>query len=304
MAVTMQEAYSTILNEKVSAQEVDKPANEHLKKGLECESCRISVAHRTRHPRNEREIPALFYRKGGENHKEFCSYNTIGRINMIARDSDNDILKSITDKTFSFRLTMIHEPLEELGKQDTKQGKDQNKTLNQKDRNYHSRGKLNSYLSTMKKIIELRNILEKQNELNSIIEIEMHGRKIKWNDFYYEPHRYIQSFNYIKKLEWKNRHPICIEGIVDSVRYIEMSGKYAINLRWGKKGINSKGIEQIPSPSIFFDAGTLSPEDIKTGQHIAVCALCTPRMNAGKVREFLNTNAHLYHKNQLVILSD
>lgn len=189
MAVTMKEAYSTILNEKVSAKEVDKPANEHLKKGLECEICRISVAHRTRHPKNEREIPALFYLKSGETHKEFCSYNTIGQISMIARDSDNDILKSITDKTFSFRLTMIHKPLEELGEQDKKQGKDQNKISNQKDRNYHSKGKLNSYLSTMRKIIELRNILEKQNELNSIIEIEMHGRKIKWNDFYYEPHR-------------------------------------------------------------------------------------------------------------------
>lgn len=29
MAVTMQEAYSTILDEKVSAQEVDKRANKH-----------------------------------------------------------------------------------------------------------------------------------------------------------------------------------------------------------------------------------------------------------------------------------
>lgn len=32
MAVTMQEAYSTILDEKVSTQEVDKLANKHLKK--------------------------------------------------------------------------------------------------------------------------------------------------------------------------------------------------------------------------------------------------------------------------------
>ncbi|PFD60104.1 hypothetical protein [Bacillus thuringiensis] len=304
MAVTMKEAYSTILNEKVSAQEIDEPVNKHLKQELECGVCRIPVAHRTRHMRNEVDIPALFYRKGGINHEEFCSYNTLGQIKVIARDSDDDILKSVEDKTFLFRLNMIHEPLEELKNQNTKPKNDQNKALNKKDRTYHSSGSLNSYLSTMKKIIELRNILEKQTELHSIIEIEMHGKRIKWSDFYYEPNRYIQAFNYIKQLEWKNRHPICIEGIVDSVRYIEISDKYAINLRWEKKGINSKGIEQIPSPSIFFDAGTLSPDDIKAGQHIAVCSLCSPRMNGGKVREFLNTNAHLYHKNQLVILSD
>ncbi|SIR47719.1 hypothetical protein SAMN05878494_3941 [Bacillus cereus] len=304
MAVTMKEAYSTILTEKVSAQEIDKPVNKHLKQGLECVDCRIPVSHRTRHMRNETEIPSLFYRRGGINHEEFCSYNTLGQIKVIARDSDDDILKSVEDKTFLFRLTMIHEPLEKLKNQDTKPEKDQNSAPNKKDRNYHSSGKLNSYLSTMKKIIELRNILENQTELHSLIEIEMDGKKIKWNDFYYEPSHYIQAYNYLKRLEWKNRHPICIEGIVDSVRYIEMSGKYAINLSWGKAGLSSKGIKQISSPSIYFYPGTLSPEDIKKGQHIAVCALCTPGKNGGKVREFLNANAHLYHKNQLVILSD
>lgn len=304
MAVTMKEAYSTILNEKISAQEIDKPVNKHLKQGLECVDCRIPIAHRTRHMRNETEIPSLFYRKGGINHEEFCSYNTLGQVNVIARDSDDDILKSVEDKTFSFRLTMIHEPLETLKNQEGKQEKNQKKELNTKDRTYHSNGNLNSYLSTMKKVIELRNVLENRNELHSIIEIEMHGKKINWSDFYYEPDRYIQSCNYVKQLKWENRHPICIEGIVDSVRYIEMSGKYAINLRWGKKGISSNGIEQIPSPSIYFDSETLSPEDIKPGQHIAVCAVCTYRMTGGKVRQFMNTNAHLYHKNQLVILSD
>ena len=41
MAVTMKEAYSTILNEKVSAQEIDEPVNKHLKQELECRVCRI-----------------------------------------------------------------------------------------------------------------------------------------------------------------------------------------------------------------------------------------------------------------------
>lgn len=40
----------------------------------------------------------------------------------------------------------------------------------------------------MKKILELRKAVEDDdsNELESIVEIQMYGKKIKWSNFYYD----------------------------------------------------------------------------------------------------------------------
>lgn len=106
---------------------------------------------------------------------------------------------------------MLHKSLNQVAKNPPNEMKPPNRTI-KLERNYHSKGDLSSYLATMKKIIELRNILEDKMELHPIVEISCHNRKVKWESFYYEPERYLNAHKYLEELEWKERHPICIEG--------------------------------------------------------------------------------------------
>ena len=296
MAISMEKAFSGIVNREVTAEEVDRDVK--LKKGLECNCCGIPVYHRTKHLRNEAWIPAHFYRK--VEHDYSCKYNTVGQVSIIARQSNDKILENIDQRNFTFRLTMIHEQLNKV--KEGEYSKKDNASINnrQKNRSYQARGRLTPYLATMKKIIELRNILETDTELHSIIKIEMYNKKIAWNNFYYESNYYTKAFDYLKKLEWKDNHPICIEGIVRSVKSLDQEGRYAVGLRFGDKRTNDQGLTLISSPSIFGNEQDVSSEIFKEGQRIVVCALCTAR----EKNTYLNINISLYHKNQIVILEN
>ncbi|PHE54620.1 hypothetical protein [Bacillus pseudomycoides] len=306
MAIKMKKAYSTIKNEDVTAKYVEN--HQELKVGLECHICRISVSHKISHPRVERWIPAHFTRRPRIEHKEECKYNTVGQVTEIAKDSDDKILESIKKNKFSFRLTMIHEPLRDLSKQSNSSTNNDRITAPKKDRKYVSKGKLSSYLATMKKVLELRKAVEDDdsNELESIIEIQMYGKKIKWSNFYYDQERYLDAYNYLKSLGFK-RHPICIEGIVNNVSPFEQKDRYAVNLRFGKK---DKNIEQIPAASIIVSENDIPSDTFEPGQHIVVCALCTTSdgekkdKNGKVINKYFNIRASLYHKNQLVIFKD
>lgn len=306
MAVKMKDAYSTIKTENVTATYVEK--HSQLKEGLQCHKCRKDVSHKNGHFRAETWIPTHFTRKPGVDHEEWCKYNTVGQITVLAKKSDDNILESIKNNKFTFRLTMIHEPLKDLGKQSTTFTNNSENTNPRKNKNYASKGKLSSYLATMKKILELRKAVEDDdsNELESVIEIQMYGKKIKWSNFYYNQAKYLDAYNYLNSLKFK-RHPICIEGIVNNVIPFEQGDRYAVNLRFGKK---DKNIEQIPAASIFVSKNDIPSDTFEPGQHIVVCALCTAnegeqKGNNGKViNKYFNIRASLYHKNQLVIFKD
>lgn len=171
MAVKMKKAYSTIKQENVTAKYVEK--HQELKVGLECHICRIGVAHKNSYKRVESPVPTHFTRKPRVEHREGCKYNTLGQVTEIAKDSDDKILESIKKNKFSFRLTMIHEPLRDLSKQLNSSTNNTEASTSKKDRKYVSNGKLSSYLATMQKILELRKAVEDDdsNELESAIEI-------------------------------------------------------------------------------------------------------------------------------------
>jgi len=301
MAVAMEKAFSKTLEKIIVPTDVSR--DESLRKGLICIDCNVDISFRIEHERNKRIIPAGFIRKKGIEHKPFCRYNTSGQVTIIAKDSDDNILESINDSKFNFRLTLIHKSLNQVANNSPKHVMKQSNTTINQERNYQSKGNLSSYLATMKKIIELRNILEDEKELHPIVEISCHNRKVKWESFYYEPERYLNAHKYIKELNWEERHPICIEGKIHDIPYIKKLGKYVINLQWGKAKINSEGIKYIPTVSVLLNDKGLK-HGIKIGQRIALCALCTQGISKGKGtgREFFNIKAELYHKNQVVVL--
>ncbi|PFJ40193.1 hypothetical protein COJ00_27065 [Priestia megaterium] len=295
----MKKAFSEILKTEVLAEEVSE--NESLKNGLRCRDCGIPVSHRREHKRNESLISAHFVRR--QEHNESCQYHAEGQMKVLARLSDDDVLSSLDKKNFIFRLTMIHDELD--GKKEKEKDKaPQGTKVSPTNKEYEGKGRLSSYLGTMKKIIELRNILaDDKRDLTSIVEINFRGKKIKWDNFYYEPERYLEAYKYVKNQKREDRHPICIEGIVQTIQPMSAIDNYAINLRWGKQSTNSKGVLQIPSPSIIYvTKKQLSELGVKPGQRIAVCTLFSYALSASKVREFLNVKGIFKHKHQLVIL--
>lgn len=302
MAVAMEKAFSKTLGKIIVPTDVSR--DDSLRKGLLCTDCNIDITFRIEHERNMRIIPAGFIRKKGIEHKASCRYNTLGQVTIIAKDSDDNVLESINDSKFNLRLTLLHKSLNQVANNSPKhEMKHSISTINQ-ERNYQSKGNLSSYLATMKKIIELRNIVEDKKELHPMVEISCHNRKVKWESFYYEPERYLNAHKYLKKLKWEERHPICIEGVIHEIPYIEKLGKYIINLQWGKTKINSEDTKYIPTVSVLLNDKELIKLGFQKGQRIALCALCTQGISKGKGtgREFFNIKAELYHKNQVVIL--
>ncbi|MGH0667933.1 hypothetical protein [Bacillus paranthracis] len=299
MAVKMKKAYSTIKQEDVTAKYVEQ--HQELKVGLECHICRIGVAHKNSYKRVESPVPTHFTRKPRLEHREGCKYNTLGQVTEIAKDSDDKILENIKKNKFTFRLTMIHEPLRDLGKQSNNFTNNDGTAAPKKDRKYVSKGKLSSYLATMIKVLELRKAVEddNSNELESIIEIQMYGKKIKWSNFYYDQEKYLDAYNYLQTLKTK-RHPICIEGVVRDIRPLKQGDRYAVNLKFGK---TEKDMEQIPSVSILCNESDIPSITFEPGQHIVVCALCTASQSKIS-NKYLNIRASLYHKNQLVIFKE
>ncbi|MGH0942114.1 hypothetical protein ACQVTS_12345 [Bacillus mycoides] len=303
MAIKMKKAYSTIKKEDITAKYVEK--HQELKVGLECHICKRGVTHKNSYKRGESPVPTHFTKKKGVEHKEGCKYNTVGQVTEIAKDSDDKILESIKQDKFTFRLTMIHEPLRDLGKPSNSATNNDGTTAPKKDHKYVSKGKLSSYLATMKKILELRKAVEDDdsNELESIIEIQMSGEKVKWSNFYYNQTKYLDAYNHLKGFK-QQRHPICIEGTVKQVKRLKQEGRYAVNLCFGKK---SKGMVEIPTVAIFVNENDIPFDTFKANQHIVVCALCTTNEGEQKddngkvINKYFNIRASLYHKNQLVI---
>lgn len=297
----MRKAFSKALNREVSADEVSQ--NDSLKiRGFNCIDCEIPVIHKKEHNRNKSFVSAHFARK--QEHIESCKYHAVGQMTILARSSDDDVLSSFGKENFIFRLTMIHDELD--GKMEQERDKiSQGTTVLSTNKKYESQGRLSSYLGTMKKIVELRNLLANdKKELTSIVEIDFRGEKIKWKNFYYEPDQYLQAYKYLKKLKYQDRHPICLEGTVNSINYIEKTDNYAVNLKWGEKGTNNEGNIQIPSPSIFMTKKELLELSIEIGDTIVTCAKYTVKASKGREteREFLRMSANLNHKHQMVIL--
>ena len=298
----MKKAFSKALNREVSAGEVSQ--NESLKKSiLKCVDCGIPVIHKKEYNRGDKTFVSAHFARRQE-HIESCQYHALGQMTVLARLSDDDVLSSLDKKNFIFRLTMIHDELD--GKKEKEKDKtSQGTQVSPTNKKYKGKGRLSSYLGTMKKIIELRNFLAgDKKDLTSIVEIDFRGKKIKWKDFYYESEQYLQAYKYLKNLKYQDRHPICLEGTVNGINYIKKTGNYAVNLKWGTKGINSEGTIQIPSPSIFMAKKELLELGVEIGDTIITCAKYTVGISKGKEtkHEFLRISTNLNHKQQMVIL--
>lgn len=163
------------------------------------------------------EVPSFFRLKNGSKHIQDCPYDTRGAIEVICRDSDSNILKSLDNQKFEFSLQVLHNPENKTIENSIINSYLKNNSNGKKlNKNYNSSGSLSSYIKTLKQILLLRNKLEEDNNISETLLLNYRGTRIKWSCFYFSEKNYIDAFNLgiLKKISY----PICFEGVVKSVK--------------------------------------------------------------------------------------
>ncbi|PAF38810.1 hypothetical protein CHH58_05140 [Terribacillus saccharophilus] len=293
----MRLAYSKVKPGRVTAEEVDN--NPHLREHLKCLYCPIKVTFNRSHERSAGKekvfVRATFKKDKGKEHEE-CRYNAKYQMDILARESDNNVFKSLENNQFEFRLNMMHNEINLIKNNPT--DIKFSPTERPVKQNYVSTGRLDSYLSTMNKIIELRNELADDHEdLTSIVKIKYKDKKISWNNFYYDRNRYSEAFNYLSQ----NKVPICIEGTVHSIgpsRY-----DYAIKLVHGK-WIKEDGKNLVPTVTVYFKESLKDKFNVKEGDHVAISTIFKTSKGEVGDKAYLNIVGNLHTIGQLHVFKE
>ncbi|SLK20408.1 hypothetical protein [Bacillus toyonensis] len=255
MGIKMSSAYHPFLNRIVGIDEIQK--NEVLQTDLYCidENCRkqLSFVDEFERKYNDKTITVRAFLRlaGKEKHIEACQFNTAGQVKVIARSAE-DLMTSLENGKYEFRLHVIKKALQK--KKNSATASDVLVTPGATPRNpqrvYENKGKLSSYLESMKKIMQLRTQLEDQDkELRNLVVLKFHNKKIEWNKFFYDTDNFRGAFDY---LSTSPDHPICLHGRIKSINTPTEKFPYhsiLLSSPWIEKA-DKDNIKRIPSVSI------------------------------------------------------
>lgn len=269
---------------------------------------------------NAEIVPGFFRLLNNEKHILECEYNIKGNVERIVRQSDSDVIGSIDNEKYEFRLNLIYEALNEGKKNniDNNDVKNIDNTLNIANVYKKSNSKKTSYLSTMNSIMKLKSKIEdgaNDKELSSLIVLDNKGEKIRWSNFYNYIGEEEKLFKYIYR-KGKNirkgkklTYPICIEGIINkNIKEIYKSGDnpvYSVKYKQPKyKNKDDDGKLRIYSNSLLFSDKELVDylnKIINDNKEIYIVAYFLPFANI-KDTIYYNINGFINRKEQLIII--
>ncbi len=295
-------------------------ASEDMRGNLTCHICNVELTYVKGYMKEINEktyyIEPYFRLKSKENdHSLECKYNTAGYLTIMAKDSSDKILENIESGKFNFRLHLISDSLRQIENRGIKKDgiEEDEPNSKSKEKEYiKNEDKLDSYLSTMKKIMELRNALEENQDISSKVTLEFYNRtlkkkqKITWNNFYYEIDEYGDCYSYVKNK--KPQHPICIAGKIRSITEPKPEYDfYSIKLE-SPKPMNEKGAYKVPVIEIKVQNKKLDNMiRNQVGKNILIyCKFWALEPQSWKEDKyyFLNVKGSLVHKNQLLIIQE
>lgn len=256
------------------------------------------------------EVPSFFGLKNGEVHKlGECPFNTLGVISIIAKDSDSNTLKAISESKYEFSLQILHLFSNYNDKSENKTIESNSNKPNQpKQKQYIKKGLLNSYIKTLQQIIQLRIMVEKNKDVSQYLTFKYRDKKINWNSFYFEVEEYSKIFDKIIKMDKK--HPICISGRVKSITApTEKFNFYTVKLLSPWIASNDS-IKKVPTVSLNFPANNYNA-NIKEGSELISYGevygkeadkLWLPT-NGEQGIMFQNIKMRINHKEQVLLLN-
>ncbi|RAU92174.1 hypothetical protein [Paenibacillus sp. YN15] len=317
MGIKMPKAYHKMKDKIVSIDVADNEMNGFLL--CQTPECRVPViyvdAYKKRYA-DKTVLVAPYFRlvSNDKPHLNECKYNTLGQVKVIARDSDDNVLRSIEEGHYSFRLNVIDETLRtlnQLAKDESESEESAPWDPKPPAKVYTNQGKLDSYLSTMQKIMKLRSLTETHDELREIISLQYGKRSIRWSRFYYTSDDFKKCYTYIKRNSVT--HPLCLEGIIKEIEPPKEKFKFhVLKLRFpwvepDKDGIvnliaveliiqNDKVLNYIQSNSNLNNAAVYSKF------HVNESKVHIKQYQGGiKKKRFLNIKGNLYHPKQIVL---
>lgn len=303
MGLKMPKAYSEKLKRDIK---VDEAVKKNIREGLFCsnEKCRIPLTLVDTFKRNSRLVSAHFRRREKKEHIEECDYNTLGQINIVARESEG-ALASINDKKYRLRLNLISTDIKNnrLSKQKETTALNIN-SVKQPTKNYSSIEGGSAYLSTIKKIMQIKSKIEDHYELRNLIEIQFNDKNIRWSDFYFENDKYENCFK--KICTNKIDYPICIEGEIKSFeRPNETFSFYSIKLKLQLLGKDKNDTNRYVAVSILLSNDLLFEnlnKEFESGKrYVAFCTSMRAKSVKSLKSEFLNLTGVIYNKKQIHI---
>lgn len=312
----MSEAYYTEDNKIIKIDYANKAMNGSLK--CKTEKCRVPVifvdAHKKKYADKTVVVNPYFRLESNEkSHHMDCKYNTKGQVEVIARESDDNILKAIEEGKYNFRLNIIDEALKTLNSsnKDESENEEPSQTLKHPSKVYVNQGKLNSYFSTMQRIMELRSLTETNDELRELIELQYDKQKIKWSKFYFESDDLSRCYTYIKRNDVT--HPICIEGVLKGIVLPSENFKFhVLKLRWPRVEPDESGILNLPTVELIINNNKVL-EYIQSNASLRNVAVYSKfRVSESKIYvkqdqtgtkkfRYLNIKGNLYHPKQILL---
>lgn len=281
------------------------------------DGCNAQMSFVPTHERRVHEktiiINSFFKLKKNEQHTYGkCPYNTLGSVEIIARDSDPNIFNALDNQKYEFSLQILQQPNSSAEiKEQNSSTKDSQGEIS-KGKQYTKSGTASGYIKTLTQILQLRARLEEDKELASILTLKYQGKKIKWSNFYFEEDHYLEASKIIANA--KKAYPVCFHGTIG--RLIPQTKRF----QFCKIKLNSpytepiNKINDIPSIELILSNKQIKLENFAIGQEILVYGIVTrihekiwmpPKTNENtKVStfKFINMDIWVNQIGQLIIL--
>lgn len=258
-------------------------------------------------------VPSYFKLKPHKKHTYgICPFNTKGAIEIIARGSDTNILKSLNNDKYEFSLQVLHKP------PSIALNEDKFATLNSNDLNnrgktkkYTKKGTATSYIRVLSQILTLRAKVEDDKELALLVVLNYRGSKLKWQNFYFEVHEYENAYKIAEHT--KKEYPMCFHGVISKITPANDAFKYSKVKVYSPNKNLEKDITSIPSLEFLISDTSLDLEQFPVGTEILGYGIV--KTNTGnwvppeqkkeikpKIIKFLNMSCWVNHSEQLVKL--
>ncbi|RRD94197.1 hypothetical protein EII17_09575 [Clostridiales bacterium COT073_COT-073] len=277
-----------------------------------CRYCGAPISYVKEHIRDIGEyrvlIPAHFRIKSSKTnpHKEHCSYLTINEIKEIYANRSDDELMTKSGGSYILRLhllTVDSVKQEKNGQSSNPERRQKSPTLK-----YAKAGNKSAYITTLKKILMLRNKLDSEgiNEIKESLKLQCYNNvekkyyNVPWDKFFfeYDKNSYLKAYEYILT---KIAHPITFCGHLKSIDEPRENFKsYAFRIS-PVKVENNKYV----CVTATFDSVELYEElKIYKGRNILIFGFnANSKVSKNKSNiEFLNINIRIYGKNQVLLI--
>lgn len=290
--------------------------DDRMKRNLKCIECGIDVIYTRPYKKRcgEKEVDvAGYFRIANEEHSLRCKYNTLGEIKrIVASMPDNDLVSEVENNTFVVRLNLISDKIEE--QKDIINGtyiKDDNDNELKAKNVYEAGKRISAYLSTMKKIIKLRDEVDNNSDLSSNLQLEFYNKKnkvneiVRWSNFYYEYRNennfreYIKAYKYLSKRRY---HPVCFEGIIQNINSpTDKFDKYSIIFYDASYSDENNTKNKIVVQLHMINDDIIKNLNLHNGNRVLVYGNFRTYEKEWKGIVYQNIISDIYHKNQIYI---